>query len=93
MAEVHSRFSRHENIGIPLMGPIIHGPFLLADVLSSDTLSDDWTMFCKVSIGDAIQDGGGVTMLPGSSVGRLIMRYDGLLASMAAVRGLMILVL
>ena len=40
------------------MGAVIHGPFLLADVLSSDTLSDDWTMSCDVSIGDAIQDGG-----------------------------------
>ena len=93
MAEVCSRFSRHENVGIPLMGAVIHGPFSLADILSSDTLSDDWTMFCEVLIGDAIQDGGGVPMLPGSSVGRLVMRYDGLLASMAAVRGLMILVL
>ena len=93
MAEVCSRFSRCENIGIPLMGTVIHGPFSLADVLSSDTLSDDWTTFCKVSIGDTIQDGGGVLMLPGSSVGRLVMRYDGLLASMAAVRGSMILVL
>ena len=75
------------------MGAVIHGPFLLADVLSSDTLSDDWTTFCEVSIGDAIWDEGGVPMLPGSSVGRLVMRYDGLLASMAAVRGSMILVL
>ena len=75
------------------MGTIIHGPFSLADVLSSDTLSDDWTTLCEVSIGDAIWDGGGVLMLPGSSVGRLVMRYDGLLASMAVVRGSMILVL
>ena len=73
------------------MGAIIHGPFSLADVLSSDTLSDDWTTFCEVSIGDGIQDGGGVPMLPGSSVGRLVTRYDGLLASMAAVRGSTIL--
>ena len=63
----------------------------IADVLSSDTLSDNWTTSCDVSIGDAIRDGGGVPMLPGSSVGRLVMRYDGLLASMAAARGLMIL--
>ena len=93
MTEVRSRFSRRENVGIPLMGVVIHGPFSLADVLSSDTLSDNWTMFCKVLIGDAIQDGGGVPILPGSSVGRLIMRYDGLLASMATARGSMILVL
>ena len=92
MAEVCSRFSS-ENIGIPLMGTVIHGPFSFADVLSSDTLSDDWTTFCEVSIGDAIRDGGGVPMLPGSSVGRLVMRYDGLLASMAAVMGSVILVL
>ena len=93
MAEVRSLFSRRENVGIPLMGAIIHGPFLLADVLSSDTLSDDWTTSCNVSIGDAIRDGGRVPMLPGSSVGRLVMRYDGLLASMAAESGSMILVL
>ena len=93
MAEVRSRFSRCENVGIPLMGAVIHGPFSLADVLSSDTLSDDWTTSCNVLIGDAIQDGGGVPTLPGSSVGRLVMRYDGLLASMAAARGSMILVL
>ena len=91
MEEVCSRFSRRENIGIPLMGVVIHGPFLLADVLSSDTLTDDWTASCNVSIGNAIRDGGGVPMLPGSSVGRLVMRYDGLLASMAAARGLTIL--
>ena len=91
MAEVCSRFSRHENIGIPPMGAVIHGPFSLADVLSSDTLSDDWTTSCDVSIGDAIWDGGGVPMLPGSSVGRLVTRYDGLLASMVAARGLTIL--
>ena len=91
MAEVHSRFSRCENIGIPPMGAVIHGPFLLADVLSSDTLSDNWTMSCNVLIGDAIRDGGRVPMHPGSSVGRLVTRYDGLLASMAAVRGLTIL--
>ena len=75
------------------MGAVIHGPFSLADVLSSDTLLDDWTTSCDVSIGDAIQDGGRVPMLPGSSVGTLVTRYDGLLASMAAVRGLTILVL
>ena len=91
MAEVCSRFSRRENVDIPPMGAVIHGPSSLADVLSSDTLSDDWTMSCNVSIGNAIQDGGGVPMLPGSSVGRLVTRYDGLLASMAAVRGSTIL--
>ena len=86
MAEVCSRFSRRENIGIPPMGAVIHGPFSLADVLSSDTLTDDWTTSCDVSIGDAIQDGGGVPMLPGSSVVRLVTRYDGLLALMVAAR-------
>ena len=93
MAEVRSRFSRRENVGIPLMGTSIHGPGLLADVLPSDTLSDDWTTFCEVSPGDEIRDGGGVPMLPGFSVERLVMRYNGLLASMAAASGSMILVL
>ena len=74
------------------MGVVIHGPFSLADVLSSDTLSDDWTTSYNVSIDDAIRDGGGVLMHPGSSVGRLVMRYDSLLASMAAARGSTILV-
>ena len=64
MAEVCSRFSRRENVGIPLMGTVIHGPFPLADALPSNTLSDNWMMFCKVSLGDGIQDGGGVPMLP-----------------------------
>ena len=86
MAKVYSRFSRCENVGIPPMGAVIHGPASLADVLSSDTLSNDWTTPCDVLIGDAIWDGGGVPMVPGSPVGRLVMRYDGLLASMAAVR-------
>ena len=93
MAEVCGRFSRHENVGIPLMGTIIHGPFLLADALASDTLSDHWMTFCEVLLGDGIWDGGGAPMLPGSSVGRLVMRYDGLLASMAAASGSIILVL
>ena len=91
MAEVRSRFSRRENVGIPPMGAVIHGPFSLADVLSSDTLSDNWTMSCDVLIGDATRDGGRVPMHPGSSVGRLVTRYDSLLASMAAARGSMIL--
>ena len=93
MAEVRSRLSRCENVGIPLMGTVIHGPFSLADVLPSDTLSDDWTMLCEVSPGDGIWDGGGVPMLHGFSVERLVTRYDGLLASMAAASGSMILVL
>ena len=93
MAEVRSRFSRRENVGIPLMGTGIHGPGSLADVLSSDTLLDDWEIFSKVPPGDGIRNGGGVPMLPGFSVERLVTRYDSLLASMAVASGLVSLVL
>ena len=70
----------------------IHSPDSLDDVLSSDTWSDDWMTFCKVSPDDGIQDGGGVPMLLFSAE-MLVMRYDGLLASMAVVSGLVSLVL
>ena len=93
IAEVCSRFSRHENVGIPLMGTGIHEPGLLDDVLSSDTWSNDWMTFCEVSPGDGIQDEGGVPMLPGFSAEMLVTRYDSLLASMAVVSGSVSLVL
>ena len=60
--------------------------------LPSDTLTDDWTMFCKFLLGDGIQDEGGVPMLPSFSV-EMSLRYNGLLASMVVVSGSVILVL
>ena len=75
------------------MGTGIHGPGSLDNVLSSDPWSDDWTTFCGVSPGDGIQDGGGVPMLPGVSAEMLVMRYNGLFASMVVASGLVSLVL
>ena len=75
------------------MGTGIHGPGSLDDVLSFATWSDDWTAFCGASSGDGIQDGGGVPMLPGFSAEGLVMRYNGLLASMAVASGSVSLVL
>jgi hypothetical protein len=93
MVEVCNRFFRHENVGIPPMGTGIYCPGSLAEVLPSDTSSDNSTTFCKVSPGDEIRDGGRVPMLPGFSAEMLVMKYDGLLASMAVVSGSVIMVL
>ena len=41
-------------VGVLLM----HGPGLLDEVLPSGTLSDNWTTFCWVPLGDGIWDGG-----------------------------------
>ena len=75
------------------MGTRIHGPGSLGDIMPSDTLSDDWMTFCRVSLNDGIWDGSGVPMLPGFTAEMLVLRYDGLLASMAVASGLVILVL
>jgi hypothetical protein len=55
-------------------------------------MSGDWTMFCKVSLGDGIQDGGGIPMLPGLLEEASVTRYVSLLASMVTVSGSVILV-